>query len=50
MPVKHSGKVEKVVRKVQGFGGWAKARRDVGTRGPSCHAGIAPQREEGQPG
>lgn len=47
MPKNESGKVEKVVRKVQGLRDWARPQRDVGKRGPSSHAGIAPHEKDG---
>jgi hypothetical protein len=46
MPKKKSWEVEKVVRKVQGFGSYASRQNDAGKRDPSSRAGMAPQREE----
>ena len=43
MPVDKTCESVKVVKKVEGFGGWAKLKRDAGRSGPSCHAGMAPQ-------
>lgn len=42
MPVDLKCESEKVVRKVQGFGSWAKPWKDAGMQGPSCRAGMAP--------
>ena len=46
VPKKKSWKVEKVVRKVEGFGGLTKRQNDAGKQSPSSHAGIALHREE----
>lgn len=49
MPKRNSVKVEKVVRKVEGLSNLARLQKDAGARGPSRHAGMAPQREVGSP-
>lgn len=50
MPKRNSLKVEKVVRKIEELSSLAKSEKDAGRSGPSCRAGMAPQREEGWPG
>ncbi len=50
MPVNQKCESGKVMRKVEGFGSWAKSKKDAGKTSPSRDAGMAPQREEGQPG